>query len=76
MIVTMLTDFLLGTSVLLHWLLRSMGKTMPCFVVFWVSYAGESMTCFDHIRERLICCQLNFLRILYAETHDAHLWVE
>ena len=28
-------------SALLHWLLRSVGKALPCYVVFAVSYGGE-----------------------------------
>lgn len=36
------TCYLLCMSVLLHWLLRSLGKTLPCYVVFVVSYGGET----------------------------------
>ena len=35
------TGYLLCMSVLLHWLLRSVGKALPCYVVFVVSYGGE-----------------------------------
>lgn len=39
-------------SVLLHWLLLSMGESLPCFVVFWISYAGEVLPGCQHV---LVC---------------------
>lgn len=39
-LVAMLTLFALAASVLLHWFLLSMGKSLPCYLIFAVSYAG------------------------------------
>lgn len=41
-VVSLLTDCILSSSVLWHWLLRSMGKTLPCYVIFVISYASEA----------------------------------
>lgn len=40
-IVSMFINLVIAVSVLLHWLLRSMSKGMPCYVIHWVSYASE-----------------------------------
>ena len=34
-------NLLMCISVLLHWLLRSVGTALPCYVVFALSYGGE-----------------------------------
>ena len=39
-----LATFIFSSSVLWHWLLRSVGKTLPCWVVFVVSYTSEPAT--------------------------------
>lgn len=33
--------YLMSVSVLLQWLLLSAGTSLPCWVVIWISYAGE-----------------------------------
>jgi len=42
-IVSMSVVFVYSGSVLLHWLLRSVGKTLPCYIIFVLSYSGEAM---------------------------------
>lgn len=35
------TAFIMSGSVLLQWFLLSAGSNLPCWIVVWVSYAGE-----------------------------------
>jgi len=40
-IITMAMCYILCLSVIGEWLLRSIGKSLPCAVIFVVSYCGE-----------------------------------
>lgn len=40
-LLALITALCLPGSVLLHWLLRSVGRGLPCYVIYAVSNAGE-----------------------------------
>lgn len=42
-LVSLFAAFIFSSSVLWHWLLRSVGKSLPCYIIFILTYSSEAV---------------------------------